>query len=341
MRIRRNLPADATVFLVSDLHLGDGSRSDSFQGKDDELIAFIDHVRQHNGHLIIAGDAIDFHQAWFFSRVLKAHARLFGELSNLADTHGVTYIWGNHDYDISLFKDLLRFDVCSSIQIGDNVIVRHGYEYDPFIGPNLEQADTVTRIHHLLERMLNTWIRLPLEQFYTLPTRLIFWVAHKLVLINQLIRRLGFESLYQRLYSQDLYWIHSQLGDPQGIFEGVREALADGPHDWIVTGHSHLPGLIEVEPGRWYANTGSWTFGSTQYAKWDGNALTVHDWRKNKTYGDRLYRPLMDRRWRHIDIISWWRENYMGWLRFRVGEDGRVPFIEVPESDAPEGPECR
>jgi UDP-2,3-diacylglucosamine pyrophosphatase LpxH len=341
MRIRRHIPGDRTVFLVSDLHLGDGTRSDSFQGKDEELIAFIEHVRQHDAHLVIAGDAIDFDQAWFMSRVLKAHAKLFGELSALADTNGVTYIWGNHDADISLFKDLLRFDVCSSLQIGEDVIVRHGYEYDPFIGPDLEQAGMTTRIHHLVERMLRTWIRTPLQHFYNLPNRLVYWAFHKLTMVLYGLKRLGFTRLYERMHVHEKYWTHSQLGDPQGIFEGVRDALADGPHRYLVTGHSHLPGLVEVHPGRWYANTGSWTFRSAQYAKWDGERITVHDWRKKRTYGDRLYQPLMDKRWRHIDMRGWWRENYLGWLRFRVGEHGPVPFIDPPETDATEDPSCK
>lgn len=328
MRIRRQLAPGRPIYIVSDLHLGDGTRSDSFQAKDEELIKFIQHVRAENAHLVIAGDAIDFDQAWFMSRVLKAHATLFGELSNLADTHGVTYIWGNHDVDISLFKDLLRFDVCSSVQIGDEVMIIHGYEHDPFIGPDLEQAGITTRVHHIFERVFRTWIRLPVQHFYNLPTRCIFWIFHKISVFHDLARRAGLESMYKRWKAYELYWVHSQLGDPQGIFDAARANLKDSAYRLLITGHSHLPGIVEVHPGRWYANTGSWTFGSSQYARWDGAKLTVHDWRKKKTYGDELYRPLMDKRWRHLDMQGWWRENYLGWLRFRVAEQGVVPYIE-------------
>ena len=332
LRIRRHLPADQTIFFVSDLHLGDGSRSDSFQGKDEAMIAFLDHVRQQEAHLVIVGDAIDFHQAWFFSRVLRAHSQLFGELSRLADSHGVTYIWGNHDHDISLFKNLLRFDVCSSLQIGDDAIVRHGYEYDPFIGPNLEQTHMATRIHHLIERVFDTWIRLPLEHFYTFPNRIIFWLFHKLVLLNNSLKRLGLHVIANPLREQEMYWIHNQMGDPQGIFPGVQTALEDGPYRWLVTGHSHLPGLVPIAPDRWYVNTGSWTFGSTQYARWDGERFSVHDWVKNKTYDEQYYQPLLSRRFRHMDFLFWWRQNYMGWFRFRIGEAGRVPHISHPKT---------
>ena len=96
-RIHKTIEPNRELFFISDLHLGDGTASDSFQGKDDVLIESLEHVRSREAHLVIVGDAIDFHQAWTFSRVLRAHGKLFGVLSSLADTHGVTYIWGNHD----------------------------------------------------------------------------------------------------------------------------------------------------------------------------------------------------------------------------------------------------
>jgi UDP-2,3-diacylglucosamine pyrophosphatase LpxH len=323
-RIRRHLPAETQVFLVSDLHLGDGTSSDSFQGKDAELIAFIEHVREAGAHLVIAGDAIDFDQAWFVCRVFKAHGALFRALSSLAEHGRVIYIWGNHDADISFFRDVVRFDVCSSLQIGDEVIVRHGYEYDPFIGPDMGQAATATKAHHLVERLFNTWIRVPIENHYTLAVRVALWLIHKLVLGNHLLRWLGFRRLFRKLHAVDKYWTQAQMGDPQGIFEGVRRALKTGPYRWIVTGHSHLPGRVEMHPDRWYINTGSWTF-----------ELTVHDWRKGKQYSDHLYRALLSGRDRHIDFMAWWRENYLGWLRYRVAEEGRIPHIETSTKETP------
>ncbi len=333
-RIHKRIESDQEVFFISDLHLGDGSSSDSFQGKDQELIAFLQHVQEKKAHLVIVGDAIDFHQAWFFSRVLKAHTELFGALSSLAATSGVTYIWGNHDADISFFKDILRFEVCSSLEVGDKALVLHGYEYDPFIGPNLEETHQATRIHHLIERALSSWIRLPLEHFYTLPNRIVFWLFHKLVLLKNFVGRFVFKRWIASLTPHEMYWVHGQMGDPQGIFEQVRSALENGSHQWIVTGHSHMPGQVEVAPNRWYINTGSWTFKSSTYAHWNGSDFQVRDWIKGKRHGDRWYLPLVERRWRHMDMTAWWRANYMGWLRFRVGEVGKAPSIRRLNQDA-------
>lgn len=332
LEVTRRLDPDQRIYFVSDLHLGDGTRSDAFLGKDRELIRFLDQVRDEGAHLVIAGDAIDFQQAWAMSRVIKAHGRLIGELSRLADRSGVTYIWGNHDYDISLFKDLLRFDVCSTLEIGDEVLVQHGYQFDPHIGPNLDQTHIATVAHHMIERFLDSWIRLPLANFYTLPNRLAFWLAHKAVwtasAAARLQRSLGIQDpAGQGLVDAMHYWTQNELGDPGCMVRGVRETLEEGPYRWVVCGHSHLPGLIEVLPERYYVNTGSWTFNSSQYAVWDGSTFTVRDWIRDKTYGDAAYRGILSGRFEHMGFEEWWRENYLGWLRFRVGEEGRLPPI--------------
>jgi len=321
IHILQRIDPDQIIYIISDLHLGDGTRSDAFMAKDNDLLRFIERVRNENAHLIIAGDAIDFHQAWSMSRVLRAHSKLLGSLSRLADTHGVTYIWGNHDYDISLFKDVLRFDVCSDLEIGDSVLVRHGYEYDTFIGPNLEASHITTRIHHLAERLLNSWIRLPLRDFYNVETRVAFWLFHKYAiaihLAHKALSAVGFSNVLDKQRDIIQYWSMNQMGDAGCMYEGIRSALHERKYQWIVTGHSHLPGKIEVLPGSYYVNTGSWTFNSTQYARWDGDSFEVRDWVTNRLYDDRVYQPLHNRRHHHMNFLSWWRENYLGHFRYR------------------------
>jgi len=330
LHVPRRIAADRPVYIISDLHLGDGTRSDSFLGKDAEMLSFLEQVEREEAHLVIAGDAIDFHQAWFITRVLKAHARLIGAFSRIAARTGVTYIWGNHDHDISVFRDMLRMDVCSSLEIGDAVLIRHGYEYDPYIGPHLEQSHVATRVHHLFERVLETWLRMPLENFYNPANRLTFWLSHKLVaaalLAGRLGQRLGVDGVGAGLVSTGRFWTQSQLGDPQCIFEYVRQASLEGSFRWIVTGHSHLPGVVRFSPERFYANTGSWTFNSSQYAYYDGKTITVRDWITGRVYDDRAYRPLLDGRFRHMGFMEWWRENYLGWFRFRAGYERRLPI---------------
>lgn len=334
---QRSISADQVIYIISDLHLGDGTRSDIFMGKDKELLSFLEQVREEKAHLVIAGDVIDFHQAWAFERIVAGHPEAFGALSDLAREQGVTYLWGNHDHDISVLKGLLNFEICATLFIGDKIRVSHGYEYDPQIGANLTKSHTATRMHHLMERVLDTWIRLPLENFYTIENRLAFWAFHKLALLAKtqqwLVTRMGMPHLAEKSRDFLQYWTMNQLGEPACIFENIRQSLLEGSEDVIVTGHSHLPGKVEVTDGKWYVNTGSWTFGSAQYVRWDGQHFEVKDWLSGKTYHDQAYRPLMERRLHHMDFLAWWRENYLGWLRYRVAEEGRLPLV-LPPSDA-------
>src|SRR6185503_843248 len=71
-------PPDQPLYIISDLHLGDGTRSDAFMGKDKELLSFLEKVRSEGAHLVVGGDAIDFPQAWSFTRILRAHSAVFG-----------------------------------------------------------------------------------------------------------------------------------------------------------------------------------------------------------------------------------------------------------------------
>jgi UDP-2,3-diacylglucosamine hydrolase len=347
LAVDKNLAADQRIYFISDLHLGDGTRSDCFMGKDTELMRLIEQIQLERAHLVIVGDAIDLHQAWWMSRVIKAHARLMRSLSLLANDLGVTYIWGNHDFDISLFRDLLQFDVCSRLTIDDVALVQHGYEYDPFIGPNLDQSHVATRVHHFFERMLDSWIRLPLENFYNMENRVTFWCFHKAVLgikaYDWIIGKLKRAPHESKAAAVAQHWAMNQIADPANLFENVRSSLEQGEYRYLVTGHSHLPGRVQVTEDKVYINTGSWTFNSAQYAVWDGKDFTVHDWMSGKTYQDAAYRPLVERRYVHMDFMSWWRENYLGWLRFRVGEEGRMQSViraeEAVESESGSAPE--
>ena len=324
--LTRNISKDQRIYFISDLHLGDGTRSDSFVKKDKELIELLHQIRKEQAHLVIVGDAIDFHQAWSIERVIKAHAILIKELSQLAQQKKVTYVWGNHDHDISDFRDVLHFEVCSDLTIDDLALIQHGYQYDPYIGEDLEGSHVVTKLHHAVERIFDTWIRLPLENFYNIENRLAFWVFHKFALAVQarttILKKLGFKKSDQSWERFIQYWAMNQIADPAGIFENVRTKLEESDFKYLITGHSHLPGKVPIGE-KFYINTGSWTFNSAQYALWDGKQFTVRDWISNKEYQDAAYRPLLDRRFRHMNFLAWWRENYIGWFQFRVGETGR------------------
>jgi len=325
-RVTETVPQDQPIWLVSDLHLGDGTPSDAFFGKDRHLMALVRRVDREGAMLVINGDALDVQQAWTLTRILRAHQELLAVMSDLARQGRLIYILGNHDQDLSLYRDILHFRVCDALHVGDRVLITHGHEHDPYIGVHLDDSDVATRIHHLLERYLDTWLRLPLAEFYTVPNRALFWLTHQLALLTVgtrgALQQIGIEGFGQGFLDHLDYWARGNMGDPMCMIRSVMQRLSDGPWPWLVCGHSHLPCLIPYGAGG-YVNTGSWTFASSQYAVWDGHGFTVRDWISGRTYDDALYRPVLSGVLDEKDYWQWWRENYMGWLRFREGEERR------------------
>jgi UDP-2,3-diacylglucosamine pyrophosphatase LpxH len=320
------LQTTGPVWIVSDLHLGDGTPSDAFFGKDRHLVAFMERVEAEGVTLVVNGDAIDFQQAMGLVRILKAHNGVLGAMSRLGQKGRLYYVIGNHDYDISVFQDILNFRVCHELIIDDRVLVRHGYEYDPYILGMLDDGQWHTTVHHLVERWLGTWLRIPLSEFYTLPNRLLFWLGHKVGVAAALANRAG------RFFDEDDWgsdllahldmWCWSNQGDSMGIFRPALQEATSGRWDAVICGHSHLPGVVHKN-GRTYANTGSWTFASSQYVVLSEGRIRCFDWISGREYGDELYRPMLDGSLYERDFFQWWRENYLGLLRFREGEERR------------------
>lgn len=317
------IPADRPVWFVSDLHLGDGSASDAFMGKDRLLLALLDEVDAERGTLVIVGDAVDLLQAHDFTPVVRAHGKLLRRLSDLAGDGRCIYLHGNHDHDMRMYQDLLRFDVAARLWIGDDVVVMHGHQFDPWIGEDVLSAGLATRMHHGLEKLLGTWFRLPLHDFYSPGNRVFLWTAYRawqlLKARNWVLRRVGLGAMAARSEAFTTFWSKNDAGDPMGI---ARPALA-----WarthgakaVVCGHSHMPGNVE-EGGARYINTGSWTFHWAQATRYADGAFTVRDRVTGRTYGDELYRPLMSGELDHVTFDRWWRNQYLGWFRFRTAE---------------------
>lgn len=338
---RRVDPA-GVVYIVSDLHLGDGSPTDIFMAKDRPLLEFLDRVEQEGATLLVAGDAIDFSQAWSLTRILRAHGRILGALSRLANQGRMIYILGNHDHDLRLYDEVLNIPVVSRVEIGQHTLVTHGFEYDPVIGPDLHRSEQRTFVHHLLERAVGSWIRLPLQRFYTWPNRLAFWFFHKAVLFGRWrlalwARLTGDHTPLERTNAEIAYWVLGELGDPGSLFRPATAALDQSPYRALICGHSHLPGVLRLPSGRVFANSGSWTFTTSSYLRVDAarlpeaDAIECRDYLTGKVYGDRLHRPLLAGEPYQVDFLDWWAHHYRGWLRYDferpVRPDARPPDV--------------
>ena len=333
----RHLDLPEVVYVISDLHLGDGSHSDTFLAKDRLLLAFLEKVREEGATLIVAGDVIDFAQTRDFAKVLTVHGAIFRAFADLVALDRFYYVYGNHDHDMRLYRDILRFPVVASVEIGKEMRIIHGYQFDPLISGDLPASDRRTRRHHVAEHWLRSWIRVPLGHFYTRLNRLVFWFSYQIYclmgLFNRLVARMDKGPFFtRRIFFAD-YWIRGDKGNPSGMWKGLVRAIEEGEHRILVCGHSHMPGVVDVGGGRLYANTGSWTFNSTNYLRWEpGESPVVGDWLSGRTYGDQLYDRVRSGELDHYTFHDWWAEEYQGFLRYRCGEDrrGKLPAWTVP-----------
>ena len=321
------------IYFVSDMHLGDGSFADIFQGKDDAFLRFLDEVEAEAKVLVINGDALDYSEAWYFERILKAHRPVLKRLTQLAERMDVIYCYGNHDTDIVLFEDILKWQVCQKLVIGDRMLVQHGVEYDPYLSARFTESDVWVRLLNIYERTFKTWIRVPLADYYTLSNRLTHYLFFTVVRLQRLrvrwLRWRGLDKAACAIEDAISFWTQTELGDPMTITRPILDRLKDDKYELIVCGHSHLPGIVQLEGGRRYVNLGSWTFSNAQYGVWDGQRFVLRDWESGRVFGAENYAPIFSGA-TDLTYEEWFHSQYMGYLRFRCGEDSARARVRPP-----------
>lgn len=389
------------VYVISDLHLGDGTRSDAFclgdsMTKRDLLRNLIQEVRSNDGYLVINGDLMDLQQGWSIDRVITANAIVFRELSDLGREGKLIYIWSELDSDLSYFEELLGAQTASSVEIlsePDEVVtenhptsapttseqtapfepeqgsdqdsqiastddaesiennpediekhqtterqpttnptapvwatITQGFRFNPMLQGDTLPSLKVKSAHHLVERLLGTWIRFPLENFPTLENRLFFWLLHKLHWLGQ---QLGTEnSLGAKIGHTTSQAYANQIGDPNQVWRELHRQIEEGTfvpkHQLLILGHSHLPGVAPLQNNSsTLINTGSWIFDSQTVLHLDttAQAYTLCDWQSKETIDSAPYAHLFSQHPTDIaqkqnNFSHWWKQHYQGWLRF-------------------------
>lgn len=117
--------------FISDLHLGDGSRTDDFH-RDEQFLEFLEFVESQAQELVILGDLFELWQA-DLDRVLFRHNKIINKLLSLRKKVKVSYVIGNHDY--IPFVKFINFGVGISLEYRDTkngIIAEHGHRYDIF-----------------------------------------------------------------------------------------------------------------------------------------------------------------------------------------------------------------
>jgi len=216
-------------FIASDVHLG--AVPDQTERA---FVAFLEHVGAHGRALLLAGDLFDF---WFeYGTVIPGrHFRTLAALAALVDAGvPVTLAGGNHDaWGGSFLREQVGVtfhDAPFELELaGRRALVAHG--------DGLGKGD-------LKYRALKAVLR----------SRAAIWGFRALhpMLGLRLAERVSSTDTKQEKASQ-------LAGRAAFLEEWARARLAADPGlSYVVCGHSHVPALLAVEPGRYYLNAGDW-----------------------------------------------------------------------------------
>ena len=220
------------VFIASDVHLGATSPE-----QESAFLDWVSTVPDQASHLILNGDLFDF---WFeFPRGIPAgHERALAVLKETVEAGlPITLMGGNHDWwggrylEEEIGLEFLRDPVVRDLN-GFRSFLAHG-----------DGLDTSDLGYQALRVVLRS--------------RLTRWA------FGQLGPAVG-SRVAARVSRTEDRWIEPDAETRRKslhLESWAARALADDPTlDLVLLGHTHLPVLREVEPGRWYVNSGDWVF---------------------------------------------------------------------------------
>lgn len=216
--------------VVSDIHLGavPAATERAFR-------RFLAWAGESAGELLINGDLFDF---WFEYRsvILREHYRVVAALADVVEAGvPVTFVGGNHD---AWGGSFLRDDVGIRLVEGPVVMELAGRKTLVAHGDGVGKGD-------LKYRALKAVIRSRAAIF-------------------------GFRTLHPDLGRRIANLASSTEAKAEGSDEqgkgrarfirgwAEEEMRADPSLELVLTGHAHVPSLAEIEPGRWYCNSGDW-----------------------------------------------------------------------------------
>lgn len=275
------------IFVISDLHVGDGGARDNFEAgrKTTELRAFLDWVGSEGGELFVLGDLFELWQV-SLSRLFAFRRELLDHLATLP----LVYVPGNHDIDLAHFvgTDFLSHPFFQHMRgpfvrtLGKKTFrFSHGHEVDPF---NAGDDPGFGRMLAIFAGIFEDQNGSPflatgesaedvLEQFG--ESMLTLWTA-AMTTIGR--RRLGKEMLPTDTLTPAQN--PDRLSEHIAAMRAHRDAHS---YDVAVVGHTHKPGRIDD----WYFNSGSWVGarnsllrigpeGDVRYFEWSGRRATEH-----------------------------------------------------------------
>jgi len=236
-------------YILSDVHLGAVPRE-----TERALLGFLAHVGASAGQLLLPGDLFDF---WFeWGKLIPGkHFRVLAALADVVDAGvPVTMVGGNHDawggrflveeVGMTYSTAMLRLRLG-----GREALVAHG--------DGVGSGDLKYRA---LKAVIRS--RAAIAAFRVLHPELGLRLARRV-------------SSTEAKVEED----PAMKGRARYIEAWARATLAADPGlALVVCGHSHVPVLHEVEPGRYYLNSGDWVRNRSYAVAAEGCAPELKEW---------------------------------------------------------------
>ena len=250
------------LFIVSDLHLGDGGRRDNFHYFKNKtpFLEFCDFVKEtKRSHLIILGDLIDMWQ-FNFSKVVYKNFELLKKLSSL----NPTYVVGNHEIDLKYFCELKIF----SFKLFDNlsfpfylkinkkkVLFLHGHELDRYNSP---ENPGWGRVFNIIAGLIEDKHKRPvIKKGVLIEERLEEWLSKLEVQASAVKYLKKLLPVFKRRYFKFLTPLQNPLKAKN------HRRLMRKLKTQLVCGHTHRAGFYK----NWYFNTGCWNYNKNTFIK--------------------------------------------------------------------------
>lgn len=238
------------VYLASDVHFGAAPRE-----RESAFLSWLGRTPALASRLVLNGDLFDF---WFEFRtgIPPGYDRVLAALKEAVDAGvPVTLMGGNHDWWGGRY---LREEIGAEFLQDPVVRVLAGLTTYLAHGDGLGRGDLGYRAMRLLLRGRPTR-----AGFRLLAPRLGGWVAGR---VSKTRDRWGEPTRDDRARAAALEaWARAKL-------------LASPALDLVVLGHTHIPSLVEVDPGRWYLNAGDWVTHSSYAVLAEGAAPELLTW---------------------------------------------------------------
>lgn len=266
------------IFVISDLHLGDGGARDNFSlnNRDEELDSFLDFVEKEKGQLIIIGDLFEFWQI-NLGKILIHRKLLIDRFAKM----DAFYIIGNHDCDLEY---LIEFNILNHpffqnmkktfiTEIGGKKFkFMHGHEYDVFNkGSTPGWGRIVTIFVGIFEDKLGSpmlskkrTIEKTLSQVCNFVFKMWKWMAIHLPS--------GIKGEFTPRQNP------SRIVSMVNLYKQNKEQEG---YDIAIVGHTHAAAARD----NWYFNSGCWTNKQNTFLKIDEHGdVKLFQWKNGKCF---------------------------------------------------------